>query len=163
MKGVRRFCVRLGVPCLLLALSGCGYYDARQARDPLGAESMVGMSVVDLVDCAGVPDHVLQTGPDTAVAQWDYKAAGSALKATIAVLGSLEFGAGESCKLVATVLREGIVADVAFPGSRASVTSGPYAGCSVIVGECLDHPSRTTLPAGYDAWTWFVTTGGKRS
>lgn len=135
---------------LVLALAGCDLASTSDSRDPYGA--FIGMTVPDLLSCAGVPDHVQRTGPDTAIAQWAYSSSDPALKLTLLLFGSVEVGGAESCKMVATILRDGTVVDVAFPGSRATLMAGPYAGCSVLTSECLNHPSSTgPVPRGYDA------------
>jgi hypothetical protein len=129
---------RLLLAGTLMALTGCGYYDARQARDPLGAHSLIGMTVPDLIDCMGKPDLVQQTGPDTAILEYVHTDSSAGLKATLSLVGSVSIGGGGGCRAVFTVLREGMAADVAFPGSyNDGLLSTPYESCSPLVSECL--------------------------
>ena len=141
---------------LPLLLAGCGAVASREARDPYGA--LIGMAAPDLLACAGQPDRVQQTGPGTLIAQWDYHAEpAKVLSVSVTLVGTVDVGGGaRSCKMVATVLRDGTVADVAFPGRDASLTALPYAGCDVLVRECVDHPSSTGVPAGYDAFHYLL-------
>ncbi len=138
-------------------LAGCGYYDTQAARDPLGRHGLVGLSVPDLLNCAGRPDAVAQTGPDTAILQYDHKDESTGLKATLTLLGSIELGGGGGCSAVFTVLRDGTVADVTFPRSYADgLFTTPYSACEPLISECLAHPGRTALPAGYEAFTYIL-------
>lgn len=140
----------------LLALSGCGLVETHVARDPMNRNSLIGRNVVDLVDCAGVPTQTQLTGPDTGVIEYTYKASGSPPLQVALTPFSLSFGSDESCNAVFTILRDGTVADVTFPASQSSLTSGPYAGCGVLVAECLAHPGSTQLPPGYDAFKYVL-------
>lgn len=144
--------IKLGLIGICSLLMGCSEYATRQARDPYG--TLIGMSMPDLISCAGVPDHIQQLDENQAVLQWDYKSEQPAFKATITILGSIEVGNAESCKLVARVLRDGTTADVAFPGSNTTLTGGPHAGCSNIISECLSHPSTTQTSKNYDAFQY---------
>jgi len=149
--------------CLLLAvllLSGCGLAATHEARSPSGV--LIGGNVVDLVDCAGMPDKTQQTESDQMAMQWSVSSNTPAFQATLALVGSIQIGDAGSCKMVATVLRDGTVADVAFPGATASLTGGPYASCEQIVGECLLHPDSTGLPKGYDAIAMFLPGSAKK-
>jgi hypothetical protein len=148
---------RLLLAGTLMALSGCGYYDAREARDPLGAHSLIGMTAPDLVDCMGKPDLVQQTGPDTAIFEYVHTDNSAGLKATLSLVGSISIGGGGGCKAVFTVLRDGTVADDTFPGSyNNGLLSTPYESCTPLVSECLAHPGSTDLPKSYDAFTYFL-------
>ena len=138
-----------------LALPGCGLVATREARDPGG--KLVGMSVPDLLAGAGKPDAAQQTGPDTAILQYNRTDASTGLKATVTLLGSIELGGGGGCKMVVTILRDGTVADVAFPGAyEDSLFAPPYAACAPLLHELLTHPSSTSLPRGYDAFRYVL-------
>lgn len=132
-----------------LLLSGCGLMSAHEARDPRG--SLIGHNVVDLLDCAGIPDSRQQVAPDVGVMQWSFKSNDPEIKATIAVIGTISLGSAPQCKMVATFLRDGTVVDVSFPACTSSVFDGPYADAWPLVGECLAHPNSVSLPVGYDA------------
>ena len=59
---------------LLPTLAGCGALTAHQARDAL-----LGMHVVDLQACAGVPAQVRKLDERELLLQYDYKAGDSPL------------------------------------------------------------------------------------
>ena len=101
-------------------------------------------------------------GPDTAILQYNRTDTSAGLKATVTLLGSIEIGGGGGCRMVATILRDGTVADVSFPGSYSdSLFSAPYAACAPLVHELIAHPSSTGLPRNYDAFTWLLPTAKK--
>lgn len=137
----------------LALLSGCSAVDVSRARNPYG--SLIGGNVVDLLACAGLPDKVEQTAPDQLAVQYDYKREGTGFKFSV-LLASVEVGGASSCRAVFTVLRDGTVADAAFPASEWTATGGPHAGCGAIVSECLEHPNATALPPGYDAMKFLL-------
>ena len=146
----------LSTTAVLLLLTGCGALDTREARNPAGP--LIGnMRVPDLLDCMGKPDAVQQTGPDTAILQWTHEQSDQGLAVSVGTLASLQIGTGGGCKMVATILRDGTVADIAFPGSYSTgLISAPYSECGPIVEECLHHPGATMLPAHYDAFRWLL-------
>ena len=144
--------MRLWPVLMALLLPGCGAIATHEARDPYGV--LIGMGLPDLLSCAGVPDKVQRTGPDTAVAQWSVSTDTPDLRASVLVFGSIELGGANACRFVATVLRDGTVADVAFPQAHSSLVAGPFGACGQLVGECLAHPSRTGLSRGYDAFAY---------
>ncbi len=146
----------------LLALSGCGYYDTRQARDPLGRSAIIGSSLPDVLSALGKPDSVMQTGPDTAIIEYTHRDTSTGLKATVTLLGSIEVGGSGGCSMVLTVLRDGTVADVAFPQAyEDGLFTPPYSACVPLIAEVLRHPNGAGVPAGYDAWDWLFGMGKK--
>ena len=145
---------------VLLLLTGCGAFDTREARNPAG--SLIGSDVPGLIGCMGKPDAVQQTGPDTAILQWNHEQTDQGLSFSVSIFASLQIGTGGGCKMVATVLRDGTVADITFPGSFSTgLISAPYSECGPIVEECLHHPGATVLPAKYDAFVWLLPKDGK--
>jgi hypothetical protein len=148
-------CLGFGI---LLAVAGCGAMDARLARDPLGRASAIGMTVPDLLDVMGKPDAVLQTGPDTAILQYERKDSAAGLLLTVSMLGTIAIGAGGGCKAVFTILRAGTVADVTFPGSYSDgLIALPYSACSPLVSEMISHRENNAIPLGYDAFRYLFT------
>ena len=142
-----------------ICTTACGTLDTRRARDPLGAHTLVGMNLVDLVDVLGKPDATLQTGPDTAIAEWTHVDTAAGLELTVALLGSLKLGGAGGCTAVFTVLRDGTIADVAFPRAYSEgLFAPPYSACEPLIGEALRHPGSTQLPARYDAFKWLFNT-----
>ena len=140
-----------------LLVSGCGTLTTHEARDPLGRSTLIARTVPDLIDCMGKPDAAMQTGPDTAVLQYTRKDTSTGLKATVTLLGSVEIGGGGGCSVVLTILRDGTVADVAFPGAYTdALFADPLGACRPLVAECLAHPGVTGLPAGYDSFRWVL-------
>ncbi len=158
---MHRTCIKiLAFGVAALALSACGALDTYQARDPLGRSRIIGMALPDLLASLGKPDGVMQTGPDTAVVQYTHVDTSAALKATVLLLGSVELGGGGGCTVVFSVLRDGTVADVAFPRSYSEqLFSPPYSACAPLVSEVLVHPNGAGKPAAYDAWVWLFPEG----
>ena len=145
---------------LVLLLTGCGALDTHQARDPWGP--IISSNVPDLISCTGKPDAVQQTGPDTAILQWTHQQSDQGISVTIPVLAAVKIGGGGGCVMVATVLRDGTVADVAFPGSYTTgLFAPPYSECGPVVSECLRHMGATMLPVSYDAFRWVLPGAGK--
>jgi hypothetical protein len=141
---------------LLLALSGCGFMDARTARDPLKSK-VIGMMFPDLADCMGPWDSAHQTKPDEAIVTWKHVDSSAGLKATITLIGSLAIGGGGGCMANFDVNRDGTVLDVTFPGSYSNgVFSTPYSACESLIHECNAYPGNTGVPKGYDAWTYLL-------
>jgi hypothetical protein len=143
---------------LLLALVGCGWQDAREARNGM-TSPIIGMTVPDLISCMGKPTSVQQTGPETAILQYDHKDASAALKATVALIGSISIGGGGGCSAVFTIIDGGrTVADVTFPGAYDNgLLSVPYESCRPLVSECLAHPGDTgPLPKGDNPLEYFL-------
>jgi hypothetical protein len=139
--------------CLLalLTLGGCTVAETvtvMRARDAL-----VGMNVVDLMGCAGIPDKVVQTTDAEILLQYDTKTTastnGSSLTEALPFGLTAKFGedSGE-CHFHARVFRDGTVAAVSFSGPMISDAA---AICSGMVSECLMHPDQTELPKGFDA------------
>lgn len=130
----------------LLPLAACGTYLAHDAR-----QAVLGMNVVDLQGCAGVPQHVQQLDARELLLQYDFKTGTSAF--TISALGdlNLQIGPQGECHAIFRVLRDGTVAGVNYAGTTASL-AGPYAACAPLVKECVNHPDSTKLPPGYDAF-----------
>lgn len=113
---------------------------------------MIGMTLADVLACMGTPDSKMKTTAGTAIVQWNEKTSDTPLELSALGFGFKLGGSGE-CKAVATVLRDGTVADMAFPGTHnANFLSPPSAACEPLVEECLSHPSATQLPPGFDAW-----------
>ena len=148
---------------LAVLLTGCGAYDVRQARDPLGRSRIIGMALPDLLGSLGKPDAIMRTVPDTALIEYVRLDPSTGLKATVSLLGSIEIGGGGGCKVVLTILRSGTVADVAFPASYSDqLFSPPYSACAPLVQEAIAHPNGAGAPAGYDAFAvLFPETAGK--
>lgn len=152
---------RVGLLVFLL-LSGCGAYDVREARTPL-TSPIIGMTFPDLANCMGPWDSVHQTKPDEAILTWKHVANTDAFKASITLVGSVSIGGGGGCIANATILRDGTVADLAFPQSYSnSLFSAPYAACEPLVKECLGHGGSTGLPAGYDAFAYLLPDAVKK-
>ncbi len=144
----------------LLALTSCGYYDAREARDPRGV--LIGQSLPDILSAMGKPDSVMQTSPDTAIIEYVHKDTSTGLKASVSLLGSIQLGGGGGCNVVFTVLRDGTVADATFPQAYSnSLFSTPDESCSPLVSEALHHPSSTSLTPGYSAFDYILPTEKK--
>lgn len=149
-----RSCVAVSA---ILLLSGCGYYDAREARDPLGRSSLIGQTLPDILSAMGKPDSVLQTGPDTAIMQYTRKDTSTGVKASLSLLGSIQIGGGGGCDAVLTILREGIVADAKFTKAFSNSLFSPLdESCGPLVAEALRHPNSTGLPRGYDAFVYLL-------
>jgi hypothetical protein len=140
-----------------LLLSGCGLVATQQARDPLGADTLLGHSIVDVIGCAGIPDARQRLGDEFAVAEWTYKSTVPGFKLVFPLLGSVQFGGGSQCKMTTTFLRDGTVVDIGFPGCTGTLFGGPYADARPLVGECLAHPNGDALPAGFDAFTYLFS------
>ena len=148
------------IAILLLALGGCTVaetatvYKARQA--------LLGASVVDLIACAGVPAHVLQTTTDELLMQWDDTVAassgGSSLTLTAFGFTGKLGGTSGQCHFHARILRDGTVAGISFSGPALADAA---AICSGMVSECLIHPDQTELPKGYDAMETFLPKAAK--
>ena len=145
--------MRAALPLLAL-LAGCGAVTVHQARTDL-----LGMTAPDLLACAGVPDRVQALSRDELLLQYDYKpAAGSLFSLTLPLVGSLAVGAHGACEAHFRVLRDGTVSGVSYSGTSFSF-SGPSADCVPLVRECVEHPDRTGLPAGYDAFAILLPKG----
>jgi hypothetical protein len=143
----------------LLLLAGCGLAATHEARDPLGSHSLIGMTVSDLITCAGVPDKTIKLTDEVLLMQWQTADSSKpAFDLTIPVLGSLQLGTAGSCRMTADILREGTVADVDFPGASSSMWEGPYASCAPLAQECILHKGSTELPPKYDAFAVFLPT-----
>ncbi len=142
--------VRLPALLAILLLAGCGYYDARAARDPL-TSPLIGMGFPDLVHCMGPWDSWHQIDRDVFDVTWGHTDSSAALKMSIAVLGSISVGGSGGCKANVTVLRDGTVAGVNFPQSYANgLLTAPYGACAPLVSERLQHHDETGRSAGYD-------------
>lgn len=139
----------------LFLLAGCSTYVASVAPD-----RMRGMSVPDLIACAGIPDQKMLTKPDVAVLEW-------APKSTAGTSGGLKTGFGftlplgtsftwstpvDTCHMQATILQDGTVADVDMSSSNG--IKGADGACGQIVKQCAYDQSDTGLPKGYDAWDY---------
>jgi hypothetical protein len=145
--------------CSAILLTGCGLAATHEARDPLGSRSLIGMNVTDLITCAGVPDKTVKLTDEVLLMQWQTAInTKPAFTLTVPIIATLEIGNAGSCKMTAPILREGIVADVDFPGASASIWEGPYAACSDLVKECVLHRGSTSLPPGYDSFAVFLPT-----
>lgn len=143
----------------ILLLTSCGLAATHEARDPLGSHSLIGANVTDLLSCAGVPDKTVKLTDEVLLMQWQTVVnTKPAFTLTVPIIATLELGNAGSCKMTADVLREGIVADVDFPGATSSIWEGPYAACSDLVKECVLHRGTTNLPAHYDAFAVFLPT-----
>ncbi len=133
-----------GAVCAVVA--GCGAVTMHHARTDL-----LGMSAPDLMACAGGPDRV-QALSSQELLHYDYKPTpGNLFSVSLPIVGSLAVGARGACEAHFQVLRDGTVSGVSYSGTSFSF-SGPSADCVPLVRECVEHPDRTGLPAGYDAF-----------
>lgn len=142
----------------ILLMSGCSTYVASVAPD-----KMRGMSVPDLIACAGIPDQKMKTKPDVMVLEWTPKTTTSSGTKTSGFSVTLPLGTSltlqppvDTCHMQATVLRDGTVADVDM--SSSSGIKGDNGACGQIVKQCVYDQSSTGLPANYDAFEYFFPT-----
>lgn len=128
----------------LLFISGCSVFDTQTARDPLGP--VIGMSVVDFLECAGTPDVAKQIAPSVVVLEWNNKpSADKPLFSMSMPLGfSLQFGQPTTCHMIATITDTGTVVRIEFSGINE--ITGRQA-CSEMVNSCINHGDATsTVP-----------------
>jgi hypothetical protein len=126
----------------LMLLSGCRLYSTHEARDPGGANTLIGHSVVDVISCAGVPDARQQVTSDIGVPQWAFKSNDRAFKLMVPVLGSVQLRSAPQCKMTITFIRDGTVTDVAFPGCTSSLLGGTPCRCAATCGGVPCAPER---------------------
>jgi hypothetical protein len=126
-----------------LSLTGCGAYEAREAR-----HALIGLSVIDLQACAGVPSQVV--GLDDHELLLDYSITSNEPQFSLKLLDdiSMSLGPRGGCHFLARIDR-GRVAAVHYSGTVGSL-DGPNAACAPLVNECLFRADRTAIPAGYD-------------
>lgn len=136
------------MPVTLLALASCSVLPERARHD------LVGTSLPDLVACAGRPDSRMRVGADDWVLGWGpVTTATPSLTAAVPVLGDLakptvSASASATCRMM-TRIQRGRVASLHYVGT-SSLPIGAEAACAPIIRDCLAHPDRTVLPAGYD-------------
>ncbi len=137
------------LPAALLVLTGCSALPER-ARHQL-----VGTTLPDLVACAGRPESRMRVGVDDWVLGWaPVTTATPAITGAVPVLGDLakptiSANASATCRMSAR-MRGGRVVSLHYV-STSSLPLGAKSACAPIVRDCLAHPDRTVLPAGYDA------------
>lgn len=137
------------------ALSGCSTYVAAVAP-----QQVRGMSVVDLLACAGMPTQKMITRADFFLLEWDPKTPSSSGGVKTGMSLTLPLGAAFSwtpptydCHMQATVNRDGTVYDLDFTSSNP--VKGADGACAAMVKQCVFDPSSTSLDANYDAFKFF--------
>jgi hypothetical protein len=136
--------------CALLALDSCNAPISDEART-----SVVGMTLPDLLSCAGRPDKTIQAGPEDWIVQYEQNQAVQppfTLKSAFVVSGELDIGARGMCHAVFRVHR-GYVAAVHFTGPSLTA-SGANGACVPLIRECVTRADHTTLPQGYQVGDW---------
>jgi hypothetical protein len=144
----------------LLLLAGCGAVQTEEVRSPFGKHSMVGSSIRDLIHTVGTPAKYTKISDprgmafDTLEAEWDFSNADTALSVTVPLLVSIQIGGAGKCTMMATVSRMGgEIMDIAFPQKHVDGWTVDSSACGPLVAEFIEHPSRTELPASFDAFT----------
>lgn len=135
---------------ILIILSGCGFFDSRNAR--LAESRLIGLSSLQLQACAGLPAKKEKLGDHTELYQYTgAKAAETAPNVTLIPVGDvaklvqdLLSGGGTNCTAVMR-LDYDRVSEVHYTGDTDEVI-GSDGICSVIVRGCVRHP-----PAIYSA------------
>lgn len=138
---------RLASLALLVMLSACTSV-TEQAR-----ESLPGMPVTDLMACAGSPESSILVGPDEWVGTYaPVTVSTPSVTGSVPVLGDIvkptvTASASMSCKMVVRI-KSGYVFSVHYIGA-SSLIMGPHTACIPMVLDCMRHPDKTQLPAGY--------------
>jgi len=142
--------VRAWIALLLAApLAACGGYTAREARTRLP-----GMTLPDLLACAGVPDKRMQIDAVEWVLVYDQSSAVQpSMTASISALAALvkpalTMGAAGTCRVMVRINGDH-VRSVHYAGPSGTL-EGPNAACAPLVRDCLKYPDQTVLLVGFD-------------
>ena len=120
------------IPLLALMLSGCGTYQAYQART-----FIPGHTEPDVLACMGPPDSKTPTGtPGESVLQWVYAQSGTDVEAELGVY-SLKLGRPGVCH-VAIRFDRGYASSVHYTDVDIGPTN-PDSICGRLVKDCLSH------------------------
>lgn len=130
-------------------LSSCSELPGQARRD------LVGVSLPDLVSCAGQPAERMRVGRDDWVLTFaPVTITTPSVTGSVPLLGdllkpSVTASAQESCRMTARV-RGGRIASLHYVGT-SSLLFGAHAACAPLVRDCLKYPDRTSLPENYSA------------
>lgn len=142
--------MRAALASIAILLGACTAPVSNEART-----SVVGMTLPDLLSCAGRPDKVLHAAPDDWIVQYEQNQAVQppfTLKSSFIVNGEVDIGARGMCHVIFRVHR-GYVAAVHFTGPSLTA-SGANGACVPLIRECVTRADHTTLPNRYNVGDW---------
>jgi hypothetical protein len=127
--------VRLFPLAVLWVLCGCAYQDADVAKR--ARQSVVGISVLDLDMCAGLPTKSERISKDVEVRSYERsQSASSGLNLSLPLIGGgLQLGNGGYCIATFKIV-DGEVRQLTYAGATASAGL-QYALCAPIVRTCV--------------------------
>jgi hypothetical protein len=120
----------------LLAMTGCAIEDSRIADR--ARHELVGMQMVDLEACLGVPDQHASFG-NTDILTW-YATSSSNISYGIPFIGGVTGSNGGNCHATAR-LENGRVIELRYTGEK-NATGAASAYCAPIVRSCMAQPER---------------------
>lgn len=136
-----RVASRAGLACLVLCLTGCGYFDSRTVHKAQLA--MIGMTENDLHSCVGIPDKTLKMNATTVLEQYIYK---PNTPGTFSIaplnMGTVTYnGSGSACVMMIRIDR-GQVSEVHFAGDNDRLI-GHEGICEPVIRGCVRQPEST--------------------
>ena len=128
-----------------LSLASCGYGASRQAHE--AQTSMIGMTIADLVACAGPPSKTTKLNSSAEVDTYVYTPkAGSGFNLTLPLeLGGITIGgSGNSCTTNVRLV-DNRVTEVHYTGPN-DLDIGQDGVCDPVIRGCMRQPEATMQP-----------------